>query len=317
MLPTYPIGATIPSLLIAFAQAGWISSSGKRLVRPRPKRSVSAMSRQYDLSDLEKYVFAGIATERELLLNHTLAPTFLSACPPGHITYDMLPTLLVTRVYKQLSGQEWRLCPECVVEDQELFGCGHWRREHQIASVHICTKHLIPLHDRCGNPACGKQFNALTSNRLPGQPCPSCGQSQTSAGTLQPISEGYMAYCKLFTEAIHTRIPELEPRNWQTLIDITSSLRRRDRQAYKKLVKSFLSWDSLDTISAHNVSLAHQFRPRISKVWRGDISGLMLLAAIYRSKFGVLEDAPPIKWSDLTRPPQRTFVDQRESSPAQ
>lgn len=209
MLPTFPPGATLHSILIACAQTGRIPSVRQGLCAPYLRQPDWSRRISMDPALVAKHVFEDSISAADLCLHHTLSPIELSfdwrirvICGTSRSLYFRYPSDL-------MSANSLRSCPQCVAEDMKLFGCGHWRREHQLYSVEICTKHLTALHNRCADSGCGREFS-VSSALLPGQPCPYCKSTKTTGKQLGPISEGYQAYCKLFTDALHNRIPEVD-----------------------------------------------------------------------------------------------------------
>lgn len=209
MFPTFPSGATLDSILIACAQAGRIPSACERRLGLYMRQRQWSTYIDLDPALVSKHVLEGAITEQDLYFHHTLAPIELSFNRSALLRREALGRTFLTRRLGYTSLLGLRSCPKCVAEDMEAFGCGHWRREHQIYTVDICTKHLTALHYQCAELDCGRKF-CFGDDLLPGQPCPSCKSTQTTGKQLGPISEGYQAYCKLFTDALHIRIPEVD-----------------------------------------------------------------------------------------------------------
>ncbi|MBC3878318.1 MULTISPECIES: TnsD family Tn7-like transposition protein [unclassified Undibacterium] len=54
------------------------------------------------------------------------------------------------------SSSVTHMCPQCLVQDEQEYGCAYIHRSHQIPGVTICWKHQCKLLDRC--PACSCPF---------------------------------------------------------------------------------------------------------------------------------------------------------------
>jgi hypothetical protein len=302
MFPAFPQGATIPSILIAYAQAGCLSSVRQKLSGLHGKRPRCAMDYRGDPEVLGKYVFGGVPAAQDLQLHHTFAPIHLSCAVGASITGASLRSLPAAHPDSYLPAFTLRQCPQCVEEDTAKFGCGHWRREHQLRFVRICTTHMTALHDRCAGPNCGAEFS-IKHNTLPGQACTSCGSTKTASTPIKPISEGYLAYCKLFTDALVRRIPELDLDNRQDLLR-GSMLTPGGRS--NPLNKQFMNW--LGHQFSYSHSLCHQAEyyvcnPDPVSASRFRASALLLIAAFKRAVCGPPADSEMYRWSDVISPP--------------
>lgn len=303
MIPAFPIGATIPSILLAYAQTGRLSSVRQR-VRGLPMKQPPSVLRCHDKTEvLAQHVFSGAFTSEDLLLHHTVSPIHLSSIEWRRIVDVAGPRLWALCSYKPnhlLSNSHMRLCPQCVEEDAEEFGCGHWRREHQIRFVQICTRHLTVLHDKCASENCGASFTR-DSHILPGQPCPSCQGTETSGPKIGSISAGYLAFCKLFTDALVMRIPELDPEKRFDLCNLPRALCSGDVNAFSQVLGGWIG-NQLGIV-ANEWAVATDFlRSPYQTVLREYIApSLMLLAAFKREMFGAPPESEILLWRDRTR----------------
>ena len=242
MFPAFPSGATLHSILLACVQTGKLTSMRQRVLGLpfRQPGTVSFYEKYPEV--LAEHVFDGALTADDIFLHHTVAPIYLSSIERILITSVAGACRSEWHRYKSdrpLSTYAPRLCPQCVEEDVANFGCGHWRREHQIRSVNVCTKHLTTLHEQCATPDCGAR-SEMRSQILPGQPCLACHNTETSSLDIGPISEGYIAYCKLFTDALHMRIPEVTPDNQWDLCDLPRIFSGGDPHAFSRLLANWL-----------------------------------------------------------------------------
>ena len=296
MIPTFPRGATATSLALAFVQAGRLSSLDQKIVGRPVKEALAMPNSLRGLELLAEHVFFDALTLNDLLLHHTVAPLYLCLSRSPSRTSDM------SWWYQDMSdfflrAYRLRLCPQCIEEDTVKFGCGHWRREHQISSVLICTKHLTPLHEQCATPKCGA---SLSRHVLPGQPCPSCQGTETSSLSIGPISRGYIAYCKLFTDALIMRIPELDPDNRLALCRLPYELRDSNGHTFYELLGAWLGNQWGHAINAWNDARAFLRNPYALTRRQNVAPALILLASLKRAMYGPPPDSEAYLWSDYT-----------------
>lgn len=285
MIPAFPQGATISSLMIAFAQAGRLPSW--RLTSDGVPIKISRNGAE--ARTLVQHVFGPVLTEGALTQDHTLAPI-------GRSLIDLDVRALAENTFYlnrglrmdyRLGCLSLRLCPQCVEEDVEKYGCGHWRREHQIGSVRICTKHLAVLHDRCAEPNCGKgYFTCGGKPFLPGQPCPYCHGTATSSGKVAPVSQGYASYCKLFTDALHTLIPEMSWKNRRELWTLPHELYCGDIDAFCIDMGHWLGPRWGDAYVEYEIAREFLRDPTATSISRFIAPSLILLTAFKRFLHG-------------------------------
>jgi TniQ len=299
MFPAFPIGATIHSILVACTQTGRLTSVRLSIGGCSIKLPQSVMSYQDKPEVLAQYIFGGEFTSDELLLHHTVAPVYLSLIDQRllDVTGSSLLGWCSHKPLNRLSDFELRLCPQCVEEDTAKFGCGHWRREHQLRSVHICARHLTALHEKCASANCGARFTR-NSHMLPGQPCPSCHGTETSGSQIGSISSGYLAYCKLFTDALVMRIPELDPKHQLDLCDLPRVLCGGDTNAFSRLLGEWLGNQWANVLHEFEVAIEFLHFPFVTAHRKFIAPSLILLAAFKRDMFGAPPDDELFLWSD-------------------
>lgn len=288
MFPAFPSGATLHSILLACVQTGKLTSMRQRVLGLpfRQPGTVSFYEKYPEV--LAEHVFDGALTADDIFLHHTVAPIYLSSIERILITSVAGACRSEWHRYKSdrpLSTYAPRLCPQCVEEDVANFGCGHWRREHQIRSVNVCTKHLTTLHEQCATPDCGAK-SEMRSQILPGQPCLACHNTETSSLDIGPISEGYIAYCKLFTDALHMRIPEVTPDNQWDLCVLPRIFSGGDPHAFSRLLANWLGPQWAHLYSEWDIATNFLLNPLKTSFRRFITPSLILLAAFKRDMLG-------------------------------
>ncbi|WP_245932623.1 TniQ family protein [Aquabacterium olei] len=246
---------------------------------------------------LTQEVFGNTLTEEELLLHHTLAPVRLSLLAPAYQALARQNPCCYLSLREDFIQRSMlrKLCPQCVQDDITNFGCGHWRREHQIEGVAICTKHHTLLHDRCAEPDCGKSFFSPPPF-LPGQPCPYCHGTATSSGKAAPISEGYAAYCKLYVDALHTPIPEISIGNRRKLWALPHALYGGDIAAFNMDIGYWLGHHWADAFLAYDLAGKFLYDPIAAMSQHHLESGLILLTAFKRFLLGHHKEGVAERW---------------------
>lgn len=85
----------------------------------------------------------------QVLEHFTLFPYFASTSKfPWHSGTAKLSPLEVRHGLGLLScgvHQPWRICDECIEEENSKFGDTYWHRSHQLPISLVCSKHLRPL----------------------------------------------------------------------------------------------------------------------------------------------------------------------------
>ncbi len=94
-------------------------------------------------------------TVESLIKKNTLYPFFRSFLTPIEIYFfkDLLRSksnISISQAAK-IPDKEFdrvlKFCPQCCVEDEQLYGEVYWHRQHQIPGMLICLKHKLPLLD--------------------------------------------------------------------------------------------------------------------------------------------------------------------------
>lgn len=109
------------------------------------------------------------STVLRLVMNNTMFPLYRpfstigwrsfansTACPPNRNFLFKLPGGRKWRTDKQrkrsfflepVKGEQrfLRLCPECTLEDNSIYGEPYWHRSHQIYGINLCHKHGLIL----------------------------------------------------------------------------------------------------------------------------------------------------------------------------
>ncbi|WP_446719573.1 TniQ family protein [Hydrogenophaga sp. OTU3427] len=288
MFPTFPRSATIESMVIAAVQAGWFSSLREKL----PGVQISKSRRLFDCCNkpalMAERVFVGVLTFDDLLLHHTLAPISLSFYGMKPAAGAEFESWLWDTPSNRVSILGYAFCPLCVEEDTLRFGCGHWRREHQIESVRICQTHRIGLWglDECRR--CRSDFYSTKRCAfLPGQRCPICRKGEGRALPLgKTISPGYQAYCELFTDALLMPIPEIGPRERRALAELPRLLCNGNIEVFSCILQSWLGNQSHFLASIVSDAMRFLYQPAVDLGRSRMIPSLILLAALKRTVYG-------------------------------
>lgn len=94
-------------------------------------------------------------TEREQWINNRIKPKFTALA--------------------SVHPKNWRWCPDCVVEDEALWGMPYYHRDHQLPGVFHCRKHSLGLAEQCVE--CDWKVTRINEQQVPpmNNLCPSCG----------------------------------------------------------------------------------------------------------------------------------------------
>lgn len=223
MIPAFPSDATILSIYLVNTRGGGAAFLKEFATKLTTAHRGLRVSLGHEASSFVKEFLANKIDATELVERHShfchLSSTFSEE--------DVSPTLAAlvsgddhrlrrrnSSLMRSLLGL--RLCPECVREDVERFGTGHWRVLHQLTILRFCTVHKHRLHDRCAD--CGAVFDDSKKLFLPGDPCRQCGSKTTSSGLSGLLSPGYSALEDLITRARFGNAPELRPRATDRLL---------------------------------------------------------------------------------------------------
>ncbi|MBU0918042.1 MAG: TniQ family protein [Gammaproteobacteria bacterium] len=282
--------------MTAYAQTGGSHMrrvSKGRLIITQPMGLASYGSKLQQLAD--QHLQEMISTD-ELLRYHTLAPTHLSFRRPDDRPGTCEPTenwLLTDWTF--VHSKAARLCPVCVEEDIAQYGCGHWRREHQLRHVCICTRHGQALHEKCTEPGCDATLGTL-SKRLPSQPCPTCKSAYSVPLEHPSISHGYASFCKLFTDAVEMYIPEVAPSNRHELQSFSYDVCGGRLDVFEQMLKHWLGPQACHAGDAAEIAIEWLRAPIETQCFRLVEPSWVLLAAFKRDITGSPAGQPEYYW---------------------
>ncbi|MFZ2538815.1 MAG: TniQ family protein, partial [Oscillospiraceae bacterium] len=96
-------------------------------------------------------------------------------------------------------------CSLCLISDLSNFGEPYWHRSHQLPTVYYCTKHHIPLQNKCTNCAISNQRGGKNLMPLPSLIC-SCGfDYRKPVNNLILSNESYQRLTKISVAALENK----------------------------------------------------------------------------------------------------------------
>jgi hypothetical protein len=110
-----------------------------------------------------------LLTAHRLIHHHTLLPfhsLFLTAERVERLTNSMVhPEIISAHSTARSSRVTYtlnflRFCPQCVAEDEKLYGECYWHRSHQIPGINVCYRHALFLENSAVH-ACYKNKSSL------------------------------------------------------------------------------------------------------------------------------------------------------------
>ncbi|MFM1856824.1 MAG: hypothetical protein RLZ83_2133 [Pseudomonadota bacterium] len=110
------------------------------------------------------------------------------------------------RRHSMVEAETLRRCPTCVREDQQQYGCAHWRVFHQWPVARHCVVHGDPLVSQCS--ACKSPVVRGHETLLADDPCANCGSSQMDSEK-HDVPVGYFPLLRLMYRALQGQAPEL------------------------------------------------------------------------------------------------------------
>jgi len=116
-------------------------------------------------------------------MNHTLFPyyaSFLSYPQKVALMQSITQSSKGNRLHisqRYIHKQRLKCCPECMIEDDNVFGQPYWHVSHQPASIRVCLKHNSVLLDQC--VSCGMGFTPRRDEFLECQIKCRCGHDLT------------------------------------------------------------------------------------------------------------------------------------------
>lgn len=217
VIPTVPHGAIVQSMLTALIRTAPAIS-----LRQAPQRYFGIRTLPNDMytvhaANLSRLGFAGRLSANLIRRHHGVLPLAMA------FREQEQETQLWQRIeqgdrsaYRSLSGgwssvlttRVFRHCVECVLEQQVVYGVGHWMAIHQIAGVGRCSVHDAPLVDRCAD--CGSAVGGPEIATLPSDPCFNCGGTRR-AQTLRARLRSQRSYVSLASAALDGNAGHVRP----------------------------------------------------------------------------------------------------------
>lgn len=234
-------GASLDSLVIAAYRLGPYTSWEQAKLRFYGQVGRCSNVFATNADKLANSVFLGHVTSDYLMLNHSASPIFASLLNP----------LMAHQWVQRCKSGAWKPgvrnfgrgwtpkirqgCTECVHEDQAAWGTGHWRVQHQLPGVRICTAHRKKLWQRC---TCGQFLGDEQYPTLPGEPCRSCRRT-SHLEEEAPVSAGQEALTHLYIQLLRGEGPSVDPQSRQLAILAKTHRNSSDRDRY---VRDFLKF---------------------------------------------------------------------------
>lgn len=110
------------------------------------------------------------------------------------------------KVRARLSPPLLRLCPGCVEDDLQDFGCPYFHRAHHLKSK-VCTKHRLNLQDSCG--ICARPLRTSSEMTIVPMQC-QCGASLLTTLKRVMAEEQWHAFAEFSFRALNANACELE-----------------------------------------------------------------------------------------------------------
>lgn len=216
MLPTFPSGASIDSMLRAvyrFNQSrSWtraiIHFYGQKVVTNPFARRASALAQN---------AFHGRISGEDLVRHHSAWPIFSRLMPKAAAGKwfeeclsgggDQMHRHWRSCRAGKLHARAWRSCTNCVSADQSVHGTGHWHIVHQLQGATHCARHAQPLDDHCGG--CKSPLGSQNMLTLPGEPCGRCG-SMERASSSEAAPPGLARLAQLYVDLMAGDGPDLD-----------------------------------------------------------------------------------------------------------
>jgi predicted RNA-binding Zn-ribbon protein involved in translation (DUF1610 family) len=247
MIPTYPTGATLASIVLASIRAGRVPSAtvaNQDMVRP-PWKVDGRLG--HAAAKICKDVLDGTIAPDELIERHSLFPLYAaySSPDPAITRRKMLREGQYAQTLQRYARigcstshpLRLRQCNTCLSEDLEHHGTGHWRVIHQALGIRFCHLHDELLQDECGS--CAQPFGKRGTTTLPGDPCPNCGSRATRSSLSRDRSAGYDAYANMILRALDGTAPELAPNARKGLV---YQLIQSVQGNHEQLITEFSGW---------------------------------------------------------------------------
>ena len=218
MVPTFPAGVTIDSMLLAACRLRPDTYAMFRHQIHGKKYDPLTNLLARHVPALIQRAFGGLVSAEALVREHSVWPVF-SRLLSEEASDDLFRSLFVGALRPEIPyfplgtrgtwfGTRWRGCEDCARHDLLTCGVGHWRVVHQIPGVYHCPSHGLALFDCCG--VCGHPAGGVAMESLPSDPCLSCG-STSKSGPVAPASPGLSQLSGLYVELFEGRGPEIDP----------------------------------------------------------------------------------------------------------
>jgi hypothetical protein len=205
-----------------------------------------------------------VLSAEKIIYEHTLIPYFLPFISESHkdsLFHELLEGggLEETFVGK-LAGNKYgrciaasiRYCTSCIQEDTALHGAAYIHREHQLAFVHVCGKHMHKLITHC--TVCGDElkYYAIDGKCKNGHcisKTNSLVQDEMQVGIIRDLEFLSQEYNRLSLGIVRQKF--LEQLNAKGYVSTDGRIRR------KVLVQDFLARFSGDTLESIGLSKEH------------------------------------------------------------
>jgi hypothetical protein len=106
-------------------------------------------------------------------------------------------------------ANRWRFCSECAADQKDQYGTPHWMVLHQLPGVQHCPLHdNRPLEIECAD--CGSALGSALQRSLPCEPCKHCGSCGTRRASGH-VSTGQRLLTQLYMDLLRGIPHELDP----------------------------------------------------------------------------------------------------------
>ncbi len=218
MKPLVPCFATMHSVISAWARCGEVN-----IKAPQHRgNKASLLSFDHTLAaharKLSARVLGGAISAEDIIDRHSHVPmyaSFMTALERFGWREHLLnggPGRDVKAVGLRRNGmvesETLRKCPTCVREDQERYGCAHWRIYHQWPVAQHCVVHGDSLVSQCAD--CKSPFTRGHEASLADDPCANCGSNRADSEPKE-MPDGYWPMLRMMYRALKGNAPELSP----------------------------------------------------------------------------------------------------------
>lgn len=106
----------------------------------------------------------------------------------------------------RLSPPLLRLCPECIDQDIELYGCAYFHRAHHLKSI-ACPHHGYRLQDSCGS--CALPIRSASEPTLVPTRC-ACGSNISASLKREQCHPNWQAFAVFSLAALNAKMGDLD-----------------------------------------------------------------------------------------------------------